>query len=968
MNRIKETEPENLKKLYSFFENAPLPYQSLNKDGNIIQVNSAWCKTLGYTKKEVIGKWFGDYVSANSIDKFRKNFPKLKKSGKIKSEIELLTKKGNILIFTIDASVRYNSNGEFIHTHCILTNITEQRKKELELQESEEKFRTFFENAPIGLSITTIDGNVNANREFARMLGYSIEELNELNWREVTFKDDVEKNEKLLNEYICGKNKSLNLGKRYIRKDGSLCWASLTVIARKDEEGKPLYYISTILDISEKKRAENQLLDERDKANMYFDSAGTMFVALDLKGIVTKVNKTTCDILEVNKNEIIGKNWFENYIPENWKKNVQQVGENLLKGDITKYGVFENPVLTSKGKERFIAWKSVLLYDENNEISGFLSSGLDLTEKKEAERRANIHFARLQSLFKNTPVIISIFNEDGSYIDVSDSFLKLLNLSNENIIGKTFHDLLPLDVANKFMKSIETIKETGQPVEENMVLPTSEGNRTFHCERFPILSQEDQIPIFGCIGIEITEKIKISAALRESEAKYSSYIENAPNGIFIADEEGKYIEVNQAASEITGYNKCELLSMSVLDITPEEDHYKAISSFESLFKKGITKNELRFKHKDGSLRWWSVQGVNLGDRVLGFTEDITEKVEQKEELIYISYHDQLTGLFNRRYFEEQIQRIEKKDHPVILIMADINGLKLLNDSFGHEAGDKALKLTADLLMKVCRKKDIVARLGGDEFIIIMKNTETARAESIIKQAVKAADKLEIFGIPISISFGYHQKVFDDESIFDTFAEAENFMYRHKIYESASMHSKAIDVVLKTLFEKSPRELQHSERVSKYCAIIAENLKLDKYRVGQLKTAGLLHDIGKIGIRESILNKEGALCEDEWLEMKKHPESGWRILSTSKEFSKLAFFIREHHENWDGSGYPLGLEGENISLEARIISVADAYDAMTSKRTYRKSLNKEEAIRELESCKGTQFDPKVVDAFVKMISK
>ena len=240
--------------------------------------------------------------------------------------------------------------------------------------------------------------------------------------------------------------------------------------------------------------------------------------------------------------------------------------------------------------------------------------------------------------------------------------------------------------------------------------------------------------------------------------------------------------------------------------------------------------------------------------------------------------------------------------------------------------------------------------------------------NLLNKVKKAANQISINGINLSVSFGYHQKVTKEESIFEELVEAENYMYRHKIYESSSMHSRAIDIVMKTLFEKSPRELKHSERVSEYCERIARALKLDNDKVMQLKTAGLLHDIGKISIRESILNKEGTLRADEWEDMKKHPESGWRILSTSSEFSKLAFFVREHHEKWDGSGYPLGLKGEQISQEARIIAIADAYDAMTRERTYRKALDKGEAIEELEKYKGTQFDPKIVDVFVSEVLK
>lgn len=144
------------------------------------------------------------------------------------------------------------------------------------------------------------------------------------------------------------------------------------------------------------------------------------------------------------------------------------------------------------------------------------------------------------------------------------------------------------------------------------------------------------------------------------------------------------------------------------------------------------------------------------------------------------------------------------------------------------------------------------------------------------------------------------------------------------------------------------------------------MNLDKDNVNQLRTAGLMHDIGKIGIEDKILNKDGKLNNHEWLEIKRHPEIGYRILSSANEFSKLADCVLEHHERWDGKGYPKGIDGLSISLQARIIAIADAYDAMTSERAYRKALSIEEAIAELRKYSGTQFDPEIVKVFIEKV--
>ena len=192
------------------------------------------------------------------------------------------------------------------------------------------------------------------------------------------------------------------------------------------------------------------------------------------------------------------------------------------------------------------------------------------------------------------------------------------------------------------------------------------------------------------------------------------------------------------------------------------------------------------------------------------------------------------------------------------------------------------------------------------------------------------------------------------------------MYKHKLSERSSMRSKTIDLIMNTLFEKSNREATHSNRVSSICKAIGAKMGFDKSAVDQICIAGLIHDIGKIGIDEKILNKPGSLSVDERKDIERHPEIGWRLLSSTNEFSELARFVLSHHEKWDGSGYPRGIKGKEIPLESRIISVADAYDAMTSERSYRKGMCKEQAIKELMKCSGTQFDSEIVHVFVNQV--
>ena len=351
----------------------------------------------------------------------------------------------------------------------------------------------------------------------------------------------------------------------------------------------------------------------------------------------------------------------------------------------------------------------------------------------------------------------------------------------------------------------------------------------------------------------------------------------------------------------------------------------------------------------------------------GTIQDITRIKKTEEKIRYLSYHDYLTGLFNRRFYEEVLSKLDKEENlPLTLVMADVNGLKIINDSFGHTVGDELLKKASKVIENGCRKSDVVARLGGDEFLIILPKTGQNTAAGIIKEIEAFAAKEKVKGLKLSIAFGNYTKERKEENIQKVLKNAEDNMYQHKLYESSSKRSKTIEIIMNTLYEKSDREMMHSTRVSRICEKIGIEMKFDQDEINRIKTAGLIHDIGKMGIDENILNKQGKLNMDEWKEIKKHPEIGYRILSSVNEFSEMADYILEHHERWDGKGYPKGLKGEEISLQGRIVAVADSFDAMTSDRTYRKGLRKDEAIAEIKRCAGNQFDPNIARLFVEVV--
>lgn len=611
-----------------------------------------------------------------------------------------------------------------------------------------------------------------------------------------------------------------------------------------------------------------------------------------------------------------------------------------------------------------ISGKKILLSDDSYVFNGVQN----ITDCKHIEDALVASELRYRRLFESAKDGILILDaESGCIVDVNQFLIDLLGYSKAQFMDKAIWDLgFFSDIIESKDNYLELLKNEYIRYED-IPLRTASG-RSIHVEFVSNVYNADKLKVIQCNIRDITERFEAKEALDMSERKFESYIEHAPSAVFITDENGQYIEANRAASEITGYSVEQLLKMTLGSITTEDSLTIVLALFATLRENGKMSGELQFRHKSGLTRWWSIDAVKLSEqRFLVFSNDITDKKKTEEYLLFMGFHDQLTGLYNRRYFENAIVKIDTEDNlPISLIICDINGLKIANDSFGHAVGDALLIHTAKMLNAMVNPGEIVARIGGDEFIVVCPKLNASAAKKKIEAFKSKIANIDVSGLHLSLSFGYETKTSDYQTITEILANAENHMYRHKLFEEASLRSKTIDIIMQTLFEKSDRESQHSRRVSEICHEIASSMNFDEDEIDRIRIAGLVHDIGKIGISENILNKTSSLNEYEWNEVKKHPEVGWRILSAANEFFDLANCVLFHHEKWDGSGYPNGTRHEGIPIEARIISLADAFDAMTNKRSYREAMSEDQAVEEIRQCSGTHFDPEIVDVFVNQV--
>jgi len=304
--------------------------------------------------------------------------------------------------------------------------------------------------------------------------------------------------------------------------------------------------------------------------------------------------------------------------------------------------------------------------------------------------------------------------------------------------------------------------------------------------------------------------------------------------------------------------------------------------------------------------------------------------------------------------------------PIGIIMTDLNGLKLVNDTYGHSMGDELLRCAAGILKESCRKEDIIARWGGDEFVVLLPQTSEEELETICRRISRKCRRGYVEDIPISLALGASIKDGTEKGIAEVLREAEDNMYKQKLAESRSARSAVLSALLRTLEEKGFQTEAQTGRMKEVALRVGERMGLPDTELSRLSLLITLHDIGKINISEEILTRKGPLTAQEWEAVKKHPETGYRIARATEEFAHVAEDILAHHERWDGLGYPAGLEGEEIPLLARITAVVDAYNAMTSERSYRETRSREEAVEEMKRCAGTQFDPGVVEVLLAVI--
>ncbi|MEI6603291.1 MAG: PAS domain S-box protein [Clostridia bacterium] len=835
--------------------------------------------------------------------------------------------------------------------------ITEHKKVLETLIENEEKYRGVFAAVTDGLLVVDLATQkiVDANDSSLVLYGYTKEELLKLDFSEM-FKGKREQN----------------------RKDGTSFPIELSTSVFEVDGKKML--LAVVKDVSYSVKSKNEILEANRLLHESQKFAHIGSYVFDFLAGIWTASPELMRIFGIT--DAYEKNF------EGWLKIISSMDRARMNAYFaelvkTKSG-FDNKYRIVKQDTEEVLWVhglGVFEYNEFGEIVRLIGTIQDISEKISYEEKLQESISLLTTTLESTTDGILVVGKNAKITYCNKKFIQMWDMP-QDIIESWNHDDTVLYLKSK----VRNQELFGEVINEIYYTSDSKSfdefelfdGRTF--ERYSI-PQYLNGEIVGRVWSfrDISQRKLSEMKLKESEEHFRSVVEFSQDAFYRKNvEEENFDYVSPVFEKLTGYTTKEILKLNrqqLLGKIHQEDlsivqkHYTAdcFNENESISL------EYRFLCKDGQYRWFADQFIYVKDEqecyIYGSMHDISERKLYEGKILFSSYHDSLTGLYNRRYLDEEMSKLNTLENlPISIIIGDMNGLKLANDTFGHNVGDEILIRCAEIIKEVSRPTDVIARWGGDEFIVLMPNTDYVEAGRIVTKINEVCANVQVHSIPVSISFGYETKTTIEENMNAVLKIAEDYMYKHKMVETTSIRGKTIDIMLNTLYEKNEREEAHSRRVSEICSLIGAALELPDNIVSKLRAIGLVHDIGKIAIHEEILNKPGRLNEIETTEMKRHSEIGYRILSSKTEMSEVADYVLMHHERLDGSGYPKGLKGDEIPLISRILGIADSYDAMTSDRCYKDAMTEKEAVYELIAQSGTLFDEKICKTFVQKVLK
>ena len=693
-----------------------------------------------------------------------------------------------------------------------------------------------------------------------------------------------------------------------------------------------------------------------------------------LKDVVNygKANKARLEFLEVNSKTLEDESIFEIH---NEDEANQCLEENVKIYQNKKQIKIKKWVVNGRGKKRFLLIIKTPKIGKNGQVEFLVCSAEDITEKTRIEKQIISLTKEYETIFSNTQDAIFLVNvgKDGKfrYSKINFSYIANTGFSHEELKDKTPKEVYGKKFGQEIELNYKKCLKDRKIISYDEELEMPVGSKIYHTILTPVIADDKVVQIVGS-SRDITTRRKMESKIKQSEREYKSLFKDSPIGLIKIDCEGNIIDINNELIQLIGLPEKENIQVNLFNLPILENNQLKQDIKKSIDKIKPILGELKFILK-GKISWinYNIKPIINDDKkieeLIIASQDITEKKDAEERIKDLTFHDSLTGLYNRTYFNEELKRYNtKRQLPLSIIIGDVNGLKLTNDAFGHQEGDKLLVKAANIIKGSCRQEDLVARWGGDEFVVLLPNTDASSVKEILKRIKTACHQSELSPIRPSIALGSSTKHKSSEDIQMVYKKAENRMYKNKLIESKKVYNNIVSSLKSTLGQNNFETEEHIKDIKVLAVKIGKAMKLTETELTNLALLAELHDLGNVAIPKTILQKRGKLTFEEWEEIKRHPEIGYNIVSTSSELSNVAEGILGHHERWDGQGYPRGVKGEEIPLISRIIFIVDAFDIMTRGRHYQDAISEEKAIKELKDNAGRQFDPEIVDIFINKI--
>lgn len=723
-------------------------------------------------------------------------------------------------------------------------------------------------------------------------------------------------------------------------------------------------------------KQKKELEETKSTLDFIFNSTQDAMFMAEFKNnhfYYTCINAAYKNISGFQNDDMLGKTPSQVFGEETGQQLTQKYLEAVYKNQQLLY---EEVFQLGKQKHSFLTSITPVMRNGSQYI---ICSRKDITQYKELQMHHNAVLERTRDMFDyHVATMLVIHPVSGKIIDANPAACRFYGYKRQELIHMNISEInmLPPDETRKLRVSAWDRQQC------YFIFPHRLRNgeiRQVEVYSAPIGRQEEH-QLFSII-FDVTDREQFRNNLFREKELLNTTLKSIGDGVVTTDTEGKITSLNKVAEDLTGWNVTEAIGTHFNDvfILRNEDTGELVESpVEKVLETGkiiglanhtvlVHKNGQHIPIADSASPIRNEKGQTFG--VVMVFRDYRSEKEHQDQILYLSYHDALTDLYNRRYAEEYIKQLNKESlMPISVIMADVNGLKITNDVFGHEAGDALLKNVADIFVQICNKDGTIIRWGGDEFLLIFLGKNLEFAEKVVIKLQRKLRQKKSDTFKLSVAMGCAEKTSANQDMAEVIQQAEEWMYHQKLLEGKSYRNTIINTLLATLYEKSMETEEHAKRLSSYCKAIGHGLSLSEKMMNELELFAVLHDIGKVGIHPNILKKPGPLTTAEFSEMKKHSEIGYRITQNTPELAFVSEYILLHHERWDGSGYPKGLRGEEIPICCSILAVADAFDAMTSDRVYRKAMEISEAIKELRHHAGTQFNPKIVQLFISLLEQ